>query len=464
MPGSTSQPLAASFRDPSGFLFTREGTLYRQVNRSYAPAYDRLIASGLYDSLTAAGLMIPHREVEIEPAEPELAYKTLQPELLGFISYPYEWSFSQLKDAALVTLAIQKLALDAGLTLKDSSAYNIQFHQGRPALIDTLSFDLYNEGEPWDAYRQFCQHFLAPLALMSLVDIRLSQLLRVYIDGIPLDLASRLLPGRTRLNFSLLSHIHLHASAQRRYAGKSVEQAVSSRRMSKISFLGLVDGLESAVRKLSWKPAGTEWGDYYPATSQHYSAEAVDHKKQLVADYLTRLDPSTVWDLGANTGLFSRIASDRGIPTVAFDIDPAAVELNYQQCVAQAEHHLLPLLLDLTNPSPNLGWHNRERMSFYARGPVDAILALALVHHLAIANNVPLTRLSTFFRDLSRALIIEFVPKEDPQVQRLLASRADIFPDYTTEGFEAAFSQLFWIRASEGIQGTARRLYLMEAR
>ncbi len=464
MSGSTSQLLAASFRDPSGFLYTRDGTLYRQVNRSYAPAYDLLITSGLYDSLTAAGLIIPHKEVDVPPAEPELAYKTLQPEPVTFISYPYEWCFSQLKDAALTTLAIQKRALDAGLTLKDSSAYNIQFHKGRPVLIDTLSFDLYNEGEPWDAYRQFCQHFLAPLALMSLVDIRLSQLLRVYVDGIPLDLASRLLPGRTRLNFGLLSHIHLHASAQRRYAGKSVEQAVSTRRMSRISFLGLIDGLESAVRKLSWKPTGTEWGDYYPATSQHYSDEALEHKRQLVADYLTRLEPATVWDLGANTGLFSRIASDRGIPTVAFDIDPAAVELNYQQCVAQKESSLLPLLLDLTNPSPNLGWHNRERMSFYARGPVDAILALALVHHLAIANNVPLTRLATFFRDLSRALIIEFVPKEDPQVQRLLASRADIFPDYTTAGFEAAFSHLFWIRASEAINGTSRRLYFMEAR
>jgi hypothetical protein len=461
---STSQLLSASFRDPSGFLFTRDGVLYRQVNRSYAPAYDQLIASGLYDTLTAAGLIIPHEEVEIAPAEPVQAYKTLRPELLDFISYPYEWAFSQLRDAALTTLAIQKRALDAGMTLKDSSAYNIQFHHGRPLLIDTLSFDIYREGEPWDAYRQFCQHFLAPLALMSLVDIRLSQLLRVYVDGIPLDLASKLLPGRTRLNFGLLSHIHLHASAQRRYAGKSVERAVATRQMSRISFLGLIDGLESAVRKLSWKPAGTEWGDYYPATSQHYSNEAQEHKVLLVADYLTRLEPASVWDLGANTGLYSRIASDKGIPTVSFDIDPAAVELNYLQCVAQKERRLLPLLLDLTNPSPNLGWHNRERMSFYARGPVDAILALALIHHLTIANNVPLSHLAAFFRDLSRALIIEFVPKDDSQVQRLLASRADIFPDYTTEGFEAAFSQLFRIRASEGIRGTTRRLYLMEAR
>ncbi len=461
---TTSQLLESSFRDPSGFLFTQDGILYRQVNRSYAHAYDQLLGSGLCDSLTAAGLLIPHTEVNIPPAEADLAYKTLQPEHVAFISYPYEWSFSQLKDAALATLEVQKRALAAGMTLKDSSAYNIQFHHGRPLLIDTLSFDIYQDGKPWDAYRQFCQHFLAPLALMSLVDIRLGQLLRVYVDGIPLDLASRLLPGRTRLNFGLLSHIHLHASAQRRYAGRSVEQATSTRRMGKTSFLGLIDGLESAVRKLSWEPTGTEWGDYYPATSQHYSNEALEHKKLVVADYLTRLEPTSAWDLGANTGLFSRIASDRGIMTVAYDVDPAAVELNYQQCVARQERYLLPLLLDLTNPSPNLGWHNRERMSFYARGPVDVILALALVHHLAIANNVPLARLATFFRDLARGLIIEFVPKEDSQVQRLLASRADIFPDYTIEGFEAAFSPLFRIRASEAIRGTARRLYLMEAR
>ncbi|MCL4823372.1 MAG: hypothetical protein KJZ57_04050, partial [Anaerolineales bacterium] len=207
----TSDSLAASFRDPGGFLFSRGGILYRQVNRAGADDYTRFMESGLYEKLVKAGLLIPHAEVDEPPAEAALSFKILRPERAPFISYPYEWSFSQLKDAALATLSIQKRALKLGMSLKDASAYNIQFIHGRPMLIDTLSFEVYREGRPWDAYRQFCQHFLAPLALMSRVDVRLGQLLRVHIDGLPLDLASRLLPASTRLDFGLLTHIHIHA-------------------------------------------------------------------------------------------------------------------------------------------------------------------------------------------------------------------------------------------------------------
>jgi ribosomal protein L11 methylase PrmA len=452
----------ASFRDPSGFLFSRQGVLYRQVNRSYQEHYDRLMDSGLYHELVGAGLLIAHKESRVEPTEPALAYKVLEPERVGFISYPYEWSFSQLKDAALATLSIQKRALARGMSLKDSSAYNTQFHRGRPLLVDTLSFEIYREGEPWDAYRQFCQHFLGPLALMAHTDIRLSQLLRVYIDGLPLDLVTALLPGRTRWNLSLLTHLHVHAGAQRRYAEKTVERSGQKRRMSRIAFLGLVDSLEGAVRGLSWKPAGTEWAEYY--TDTNYTEEALHHKRQIVEGFLDRIHPATVWDLGANTGLFSRLASARGVPTVAFDVDPGAVEQNYLQCVEEKEVNLLPLIMDLTNPSPGIGWQNRERMSLLDRGPADAALALALIHHLAVANNVPLAGLADFFQQVARWLVIEFVPKTDSQVQRLLATRQDIFPDYTQEGFERAFARSFTVHESIDLRGSLRRLYLMERR
>jgi hypothetical protein len=272
----------ASFRDPSGFLFTRQGVLYRQVNQEYRTHYDLLMSSGLYTRLVGMGLLIPHDEVAEQPQESEVAYRVIRPEPLEFVSYPYEWSFSQLKDAALATLAIQKQSLEAGMVLKDASMYNIQFFHGKPVLIDTLSFEMYREGEPWVAYRQFCQHFLASLALMAHTDVRLSQLLRVYIDGIPLDLASRLLPRRTRYGLGLATHIHLHAAAQKRYADKSTAKVGSTRKMSKVSFMGLMDSIESTTRKLSWKPAGTEWGDYYAASSGHYSTAAFEHKKQLV--------------------------------------------------------------------------------------------------------------------------------------------------------------------------------------
>ncbi len=454
---SSNGRVAASFRDPSGFLFTREGELYRQVNQAYQGDYDLLMSSGLYAHLVKNGLLIPHEETAVEPALPELSYRVIRPERVGFISYPYEWSFGQLKAAALATLRIQQQAYRFGMSLKDASAYNIQFHKGRPVLIDTLSFEKARAGEPWVAYRQFCQHFLAPLVLMAHTDVRLSQLMRVYIDGVPLDLASSLLPWKTRLTPGLLTHIHLHAGAQKRYAGQAVGQRPQ---VSEMAFLGLLDNLISTVRGLDWKAQGTEWGAYYEGTN--YSKDAFEQKRRLVESFLQQVQPQVVWDLGANNGEFSRVASEMGAQTVAFDIDPAAVEQNYRQVVEKKETRLLPLVLDLTNPSPAMGWANDERGSLVERGPADAVLALALIHHLAISNNVPLLQVAEFFARCARWLVIEFVPKSDSQVQRLLASRADIFPNYTREGFEAAFNQVYAIRRVEAIPGSERWLYLME--
>ena len=455
---------SASYRDPSGFLFTHEGVLYRQVNQSYQTDYDLLMKSGLYDRLVKSKKLIPHTEVDVSPSRPELAHKIIQPIRVGFISYPYEWCFSELQDAALLTLSIQKTALEQGMSLKDASAYNIQFYSGRPILIDTLSFETYQEGSPWIAYRQFCQHFLAPLALMAYQDVRLSQLMRVYIDGIPLDLASELLPARSRLNLGLTAHIHLHASAQKKYSDIP-EQALTQskgRSMSKMSLVGLIDSLHSTVSGLKWEPKGTEWGDYYDSTN--YTRAAFDRKMEIVKMFLDKAQPGQVWDLGANTGVFSRLAADKGILTISSDIDPAAVEKNYQETRQKKETNLLPLVLDLTNPSPAIGWKNAERDSFIERGPVDAVMALALVHHLAISNNVPLPDLAEFFAQLGRWLIIEFIPKEDSQVQRLLATREDIFPQYTQAGFEAAFQPYFELRECLPMEGSHRVMYLMERR
>lgn len=454
----SKEQLTASFRDPSGFLFSRDGVLYRQVNRKYEREYARFMESGLYDKLVKAGLLIPHVEVDQPPAETELFHKIIQPERVPFISYPYEWSFNQLKDAALATLSIQRRALKVGMSLKDASAYNIQFVRGKATLIDTLSFEIYKEGQPWVAYRQFCQHFLAPLALMALRDVRLNQLLRVYIDGVPLDLASGLLPSKTRLNFGLLTHIHLHAGAQKRYSGADVKSRAAT--MSKQAMTGLIDSLDSTVRNLEWRPGGTEWGNYYEITN--YSDAAFEHKKQLVRNWSARIKPALVWDLGANQGVFSRVAAENGAFVVSSDIDPTAVEQNYRQAKTEKMENILPLLLDLTNPSPSIGWANEERDSFGGRGPADMLLALALIHHLAISNNVPLLQIADFFAGLGTWLVIEFVPKADSQVQKLLVSREDIFPNYTPEGFEAAFQQRFRIAEAINVRESERTLYLME--
>lgn len=458
-PMTTSSPdaLASSFRDPSGFVFRRENVIYRQINHAYATQYDYLLNSGLYDRLVGAGLLVAHEEVDLALAQTDVAYRVIQPDLVDTIAYPYEWCFSQLQDAALATLKVQRLALSHGMILKDASAYNIQFVAGRPVLIDTASFEMYEDGQPWEAYRQFCQHFLAPLALMAYKDVRLGSLSRQYIDGVPLDLAVSLLPKRSWLRLGLALHLHLHNRAQNRYTGQGSRQP--SRTISQQSLLNIADNLESTIRSMSWKPERTAWADYYRGDS--YDSSGFDAKKQIVAGYVDKVRPRRVWDLGANTGVFSRLCSDRGIMTVAWDIDPGAVEINYREVKRRGEAHLLPLIIDLSNPSPAIGWANGERDSFAARGGVDLVLALALVHHLAIGNNVPLVRIAHFLSTLTQHLIVEFVPKEDPKVQTLLASRRDIFADYTREGFEAAFGTVFTIVETRDVENSLRRLYLM---
>jgi len=455
--------LPSSFRDPSGFLFINNGFLYRQVNKSYRLDFDRLIGSGLHKRLVKEGLLVPFREAPAALAQTPDCYKIIRPEPAPFISYPYEWCFSQLKDAALLTLKIQKMALEYGMSLKDASAYNIQFISGKPALIDTLSFEIYEE-KPWVAYRQFCQHFLAPLALAAYTDIRLAQLLRVHIDGIPLDLASRLLPVKAKLNPQLLVHIYLHAKSQQMFSARGGQGRLGTGRGIKLrrgQLLAILNGLESAVNKLAWNPKGTEWAGYYDKTN--YSKKAFRHKAEVVGKFIKKAKPGFVWDLGANTGEFSRIASPKAGLVVSSDIDPAAVEINYRQVKENNESKILPLLMDLTNPSGGIGWGNRERMSLAQRGPADTVMALALIHHLAISNNLPFGMIAEFFADICREfLVIEFVPKDDSQVQRLLSTREDIFPHYTQDDFEKEFGRLFTMTAKEQVKGSKRVIYLMK--
>jgi hypothetical protein len=452
---------AGSFRDPSGFIFKKNGKLLRQVNKYYQKDYDLLISSGLYDDLVSSKLLIEHKDVTSKYSfVGNEGYKVIEPQVVDFISYPYEWSFSQYKDAALTTLEIQRRALKKGMVLKDASAYNIQFYKSRPVFIDTLSFEAYEEGEPWVAYKQFCQHFLAPLALMAKKDVDLSKLMRVYIDGIPLELTSRLLKNRTKLNPRLLTHIHLHARSQSKHSQDGKRDVSKKAKLSKNAMHGLIANLASTIKTLKWNPSGTEWGDYYTFTN--YSDKSFKAKKKIISNYVDKAKPKTVWDVGANNGLFSRIASDIKIKTIAFDIDPIAVENNYRQVKKSKESNILPLVMDLTNPSPSIGWASEERDSFVNRGPADMVFSLALIHHLAISNNLPLAKLADFFSTIGKYLVMEFVPKGDSQVNILLATRKDIFSEYNEEGFEKAFKNNFKIVSKDKVPGSKRTLYLLK--
>ena len=468
------ESLSSSFRDPSGFIFRHGSTIYRQINSVYRETFDRFFDSDLYRELVDKGYLLSHEDVT-SAAIPRAksCHRILRPTQIAYISYPYEWCFSQLKDAAMLTLRIQTIALKHGWSLKDASAYNVQFINGRPGFIDLLSFEPYREGEPWVAYRQFCQHFLGPLALMHYVDVGLAKLLVPNIDGVPIDTASRLLPFKTRLNMGLQTHIHLHAKFQSSYsdiaAGETGDQktktARSGRKISRTGLQGILESLASAIRRLHLPNAKTEWGNYYSKTN--YSDSAGRAKRDLVSGFLGSIQEplAVIQDLGSNTGEFSRVAAAHAKLVVSQDIDPIAVEKNYLQQKEQKElRNVLPLLQDLSAPAPAIGWANAEREPFIERAKCDVVMALALIHHLAIGNNVPLEQVASLFANLGRWLIIEFVPKTDSQVIRMLATRDDIFPTYTKAGFETAFERNFLIERQEIIKGSERTLYLMRNR
>ncbi len=451
----------ASFRDPDGFVFRREGILYREIDRTYSADWSAVSASGILERWQGSGRLVAHEQVDIGlAADPTRAIAVLRPEPIDFISYPYEWTFGQLRDAALLTLDLQDDAMKHGMTLRDASAYNIQFHRGRPILIDTLSIGRQVADEPWIAYRQFCQHFLAPLALMARRDVRCGLMLRDHLDGIPLDLAATLLPGRTRFSPGLSAHLHLHARAQRRFAG--AQQAPQHSTVGATRRAALVDSLRGAVAGLSWDPGGTEWADYDGSTS--YTAAGTAAKEAIVARMLHDAGGAVAWDLGANVGRFSAIAAAAGRRVIAWDADPAASERHYRRVRSDGTTAVLPLVQDLSNPSPGLGWAGIERRSFVARADADVVLALALVHHLAIGNNVPLDGIAALLSRLAPSLVIEFVPKDDPMVRRLLASREDVFPDYGIDGFEQVFGRWYRIEARAPIAESTRVLYRMVRR
>jgi SAM-dependent methyltransferase len=456
--------LSSSFRDPSGFVFRRDGRLLRQVNRSYEASYALAESTGLFAKLHDEGLLVRHRRVDEAPAEPALAAFVIEPEPLRWITEPYEWCPSQLREAGLLTLRLQREALARGMTLRDASAFNVQFRGGRAVFLDTLSFGPWTEGAPWAAYAQFCRHFLAPLALAARVDPHLVASFRVHLDGFPLELASALLPVSSRLSPALLAHLHLHARARRKAAASPTAPPpqVSGARFSRAAMLGLVESLEGALHALRFEPGKGEWGDYYDRTS--YLDQAMAHKEAVVAAMATAIRPSSAVDLGANRGRFSRILAGLDADVLAPDIDPETVEHAWRDLGAAGETRVLPMVQDLANPSPALGWASAEREPFLERAKSDLVLALAVVHHLALTSNVPLPDVARVFRRLAPAAIVEFVPREDPQVRRMLAGREDVFPDYTADGFERAFETAYRIEERVPLRESGRVLYRMAAR
>ncbi|MDX2246054.1 MAG: SAM-dependent methyltransferase [Bacteroidia bacterium] len=447
--------LPGSFRDPNGGVFSDQNKIYRWISPRHEPHYRHLMDSGLYDKLVNKGWLIPHQEVKNEGFGLPPDYRVIEPEKISFISYPYEWSFGQYRDTAILTLKIQRLAMEHGMSLRDASAFNIQFHNGRVVFIDTTSFEILQPGRPWVAYGQFCRHFLAPLALMA-CDLRLGTMMQQYADGIPLDLAYRLLPLRMKIKSGLSIHLFFHGRSGN---GKNAAPPQNSLAFSPAAFQGLINSLENTLKKLTVKRQVSTWENYYK--SMIISDDYLLKKKEIITQWIKNIHPVYTWDLGANDATFSRIAAEYGL-TVALDSDSLAVEWGYQKVCSENISNLLPLRMDLANPSPGLGWANEERTAWLNRPLPQLTLALALVHHLVIGNNLPLAELARFFSRISPQLIIEFIPKSDPKIREMLAFREDIFPEYHPAGFEEIFSVYFTIEEKQTIPHSERILYLMQ--
>ena len=454
-----------SFRDPSGHVYEVDGRILRSVNPVAADGYRALRDSGLLAALSTKGWLLP--AVECDPTSVTLpdANPTylLEHPRVPFISYPYEWCFAAHRAAALLHLDLHLAALADGFTLSDASAYNVQFLGPRPVFIDLLSLRPYRAGEIWAAHRQFCMQFLNPLLLEAKLGISPQAWFRGQPEGIdPVDLA-KLLRWRHRLSWTVLAHVVLQARFQAKAQATDQRAAASLKRaqLPAPAFKNMLLSLRDYIAGLDRPAARTVWADYAGNTS--YSTQEADQKRRMVGEMVTAVKPATLIDLGCNTGDYAALALAHGAQAViGFDFDLGALDQAFARATRD-KLNFLPLWLDAANPSPDQGWGQRERKGFAARAKADGLLALALIHHLVIGRNIPMDDVVAWLIAMAPHGIIEFVPKSDPMVQRLLALREDIFPNYDEAAFRASIERRARIHRAERLSEDGRLLVWYEA-
>lgn len=434
---------AGSFRDPAGRVFATGEQIFRTVMPDAARDYERFRDGGLMDDLIGKGLLVGASEADahgLGDFARGSAYVLEHPRV-PFISYPYEWSFSLHKRAALHHLDVHLAALDAGFTLVDATAYNIQFDGARPLFIDHLSFRDYREGELWRGHRQFCMQFLNPLLLTACLGLPANSWFRGSLEGIAPEELAPLLSWRHNLSWTVLTHVTAQAALHRRSLRAGAPASSRTPTLPLTALRGMLGGLRRFIARLEPKAARTVWGDY--AGDNSYADAEAAAKRAFVGEMVAAVKPGLLFDIGCNSGDYSEAAFDAGARRiVGFDFDHGALERSFRRFDGAATP-FLPLWLDAANPSPAQGWAQRERKGLAERAKADALVALAFVHHIAIARNVPMDMVLDWLLAMAPVGVIEFPPKSDPMVQRLLAQREDIFPDYT----EAAFLALLGARA-----------------
>ena len=452
-----------SFRDRTARVFYHQGRIFRGLTGAAFEEWQALSATGFFRRFTASGGIVPtaQRELSSVPLSPGDHHWTavLEHERIPFVSYPYEWSFEMLKDAAILQLDLILAALDEGISLKDASAYNVQWKGAAPVFVDVASFRRRPAGEPWVGYRQFCQMFLYPLLLQAYRGVPFQPWLRGSLDGLDAEVCLRMLGARDYLRAGVLAHVVLQARAQRAYASTTRNVRADLRAAGFDSRLIKANAarLRALVAGLTWTPQRSTWSDYVHCG--HYEAADAAQKAEFVRAAAGARERDLAWDLGCNVGIFSRIVAERAKYVVAMDADGVAVDRLYRALKAEGVRTILPLVVNLTDPSPDLGWRNLERKRLSGRGRPDLVLCLALIHHVVIGGNIPLAEFLDWLRSLDADLIIEFVTREDPMVITLLRNKEDQYADYQQAVFDREVAARFAVASRQPLGSGTRIMY-----
>ncbi len=464
-------PEGGSFKDPAGRVYrisgkTRAGRIVRGLHHAAAPVMEQLLAAPFYQELATQGHVVRTALLDAGDADARCVLAegwsaAAEHQAVDFLTWPYEWPFSMLQDAALLQLHLLDTSVRHGWILKDATPFNIQWQGTRPVFIDIPSFVPWENGAYWQGYRQFCATFLTPLLLTAHLDIPFQPLLRSWPEGIPPEEAAKWFYGLQRFKRGVLSHVWFPSQAERGLRRRRAPRAGRSRRrQSPTMLLALLDSLQRLVDRLSYGSARSDWAQY--AETHSYSEDDFARKKGFIARHAAAQCPGLTWDLGANTGTYSRIAAQHSRLVVAVDADQDAVEMLYHAARDGGQRNILPLVMDMANLSPDQGWAGRERAAFDRRASPDLVLCLALVHHLRVAANIPLPLFFAWLRGLDAPVLIEFVGRNDEMFRQLTENKQEEYADYTAANFEAEVNRAFAIRDRLALKGGKREMFLLE--
>ncbi len=456
---STAQRVPGSFRDPLNQVFLDGERVLRGFNAVGAEDLEALLGSGFHDAAVERGHLVSTDRVDSSVLPGDWA-AAVQHGRVPLISYPYEWSFAMLRDAALLQLDLTRQALGDQLITKDATPYNVQFVGAQPTFIDIGSFERLRPGEPWPGYRQFCQLFLYPLMMRARLDVSFRPWLRGSIEGITPHEMANLLGRRQRWRRGALTHVTLHARAERKHSDteRDIANELKGAGFGPALIAAQLKGLTKAIQRLEWRRSTSTWSSY--SDRAHYVAGALDEKAAFVQEVVGRKHRKLVWDLGANDGRFSRIAAQHSDAVVAVDSDELVIDKLYRELAEEGNRIIIPLVMDLIDSSPALGWRGSERSAFYRRSSPDVILALALVHHLALPGNVPIAQIVEWLAEPGSEVVLEVPHEDDPMVVRLLrAKRPGTFEHYTAAHFDREIRKWFKVQDAVLLSSRTRTMY-----